>query len=200
MPDVTATDGPLREVRGERETVRGPAYGTVCRRRFDAPMEDVWDAITNAERINRWFLPVSGELRLGGRYQLEGNASGEILRCEPPTMLRVSWIYEDNYSELEVRLRSIGGGATVVEIEHLMRIEDLTGAGMSLSEGLVAAGAGWDLVLDGLGKYLRGQLDEPPTAEGDWEPTAEDEERYSQYEKLWQKVVKETLGKQAGLA
>ena len=40
-------------------------------------------------------------------------------------MFRVSWIYQDNYSEVEVRLRSIGG-ASVVEIEHLMRVEDLT--------------------------------------------------------------------------
>jgi uncharacterized protein YndB with AHSA1/START domain len=43
---------------------------------YAAPVEDVWDACTNPARIPRWFLPVSGELRLGGRYQLEGNAGG----------------------------------------------------------------------------------------------------------------------------
>ena len=48
----------------------------------------MWDACTDPERIGRWFLPVSGDLRLGGRYQLEGNAGGEILRCEPPTCSR----------------------------------------------------------------------------------------------------------------
>src|SRR5882724_8555264 len=29
-----------------------------------------WDAMTNAERIPRWFLPISADLRLSGRYQL----------------------------------------------------------------------------------------------------------------------------------
>ena len=48
----------------------------------------LWDACTNAERIPRWFLPVSGDLRLGGRYQLEGNAGGTIERCDPPRSLR----------------------------------------------------------------------------------------------------------------
>ena len=31
--------------------------------------------------------PISGDLRLGGRYQLQGNAGGEILVCEPPQHL-----------------------------------------------------------------------------------------------------------------
>src|SRR5699024_4285888 len=51
---------------------------------YPAPLADVWAAVTTAERIQRWFLPVSGDLRPGGRYQFEGNAGGEILACEPP--------------------------------------------------------------------------------------------------------------------
>ena len=48
----------------------------------------MWDAVTSAERIPRWFLPISGDLRLGGRYQLEGNAGGEVLECAPPARRR----------------------------------------------------------------------------------------------------------------
>ena len=33
---------------------------------YAAAIEDVWDACTSAERIPRWFLPVSGELKPGG--------------------------------------------------------------------------------------------------------------------------------------
>ena len=34
------------------------------------------------DRIPRWIGgAVTGDLRLGGRYQIEGNASGEILRA-----------------------------------------------------------------------------------------------------------------------
>ena len=39
-------------------------------RTYDTTIDDLWDAITSAERIPRWFLPISGDLRLGGRYQL----------------------------------------------------------------------------------------------------------------------------------
>ena len=77
-------------------------------------MEEVWDALTDPERIGRWFLPISGDYRLGGRYQFEGNAGGEILECERPRRLRVSWVYGEvsspaDVSEVELRLTSVAG-------------------------------------------------------------------------------------------
>ena len=38
--------------------------------------EDVWAAFASPDRLGRWFLPVSGDFRLGGSYQFEGNAGG----------------------------------------------------------------------------------------------------------------------------
>ena len=55
----------------------------LIRRPYEAAHEDVWDALTDPDRIVRWFLPVTGDLRPGGRFCLEGNASGDIVRCEP---------------------------------------------------------------------------------------------------------------------
>jgi hypothetical protein len=49
-----------------------------------ASADQVWDACTNPERIPHWFLPVSGDLRLHGRFHLQDNASGTIERCDPP--------------------------------------------------------------------------------------------------------------------
>ena len=94
--------GTGRHAAGEGHVVR-------LRRTYDAPIEDVWDALTNPERIGRWFLPISGDYRLGGRYQFEGNAGGEILDCERPHRLRVSWVYGEvtepgERLELELRL------------------------------------------------------------------------------------------------
>ncbi|MPY64707.1 SRPBCC domain-containing protein, partial [Streptomyces spongiae] len=77
---------------------------------YDSTVEDVWDACTNPERIPRWFLPVSGELRLGGRYQLQGNAGGTIERCEPPRGFGATWEYDGNVSWIELRLAEVGGG------------------------------------------------------------------------------------------
>lgn len=63
----------------------------VIRRHYKAEREDVWDAITTPERLVRWFLPISGDLRPGGRYQLEGNAGGEVVRCERPSEIGLTW-------------------------------------------------------------------------------------------------------------
>ena len=50
-----------------------PARAITLVRSYATTVEDVWDAVTNGERIPRWFLSVSGLLELGGRYQLEGD-------------------------------------------------------------------------------------------------------------------------------
>src|ERR1022692_1430641 len=55
-----------------------------------APLRDI-DAWL--DRFRRWFLPVSGDLRLGGRFQIEGNASGTIERCDPPKGFTATWEY-----------------------------------------------------------------------------------------------------------
>ena len=42
---------------------------------------DLWEALTSAERIPRWFAPVSGDLRLGGRFQVySGLPSTPVVR------------------------------------------------------------------------------------------------------------------------
>jgi uncharacterized protein YndB with AHSA1/START domain len=61
-----------------------PARVVVAARTYDTGTEDLWDALTSRERIPRWFLPIEGDLKLGGRYQLKGNAGGTISRCDPP--------------------------------------------------------------------------------------------------------------------
>ena len=38
-----------------------PARAVAISRIFATTPDDLWDAVTNGERIPRWFLPVSGE-------------------------------------------------------------------------------------------------------------------------------------------
>ena len=91
--DIARHLGAVARTVGTRERDGRPARVVVAARSYDATPDDVWEAITSAERIPRWFLPVTGELRLGGRYQLQGNAGGEITRCEPPRHLAITWEY-----------------------------------------------------------------------------------------------------------
>jgi uncharacterized protein YndB with AHSA1/START domain len=144
-----------REVVGQSRP-DGEGSSVRLRRSYDAPVEDVWDACTDPDRIARWFLPVSGDLRLGGTYQLQGNAGGEILACEPPTLLRVSWVFgavdEAHISEVELRLSPAPNGSTELALEH-SRVDDPE---KWPEYGPGAVGVGWDLTLLGLGLHLAG--------------------------------------------
>ncbi|MDV6274989.1 hypothetical protein R3Q06_15925 [Rhodococcus erythropolis] len=56
-------------------------------RTLAAPIDTVWAAVTEFDRIPLWFMPVSGEAGIGGHYQLDGNAGGEILVYDAPRTL-----------------------------------------------------------------------------------------------------------------
>lgn len=153
-----------REV-GTGRLAAGEGRAIRLRRTYAAPIDDVWDAITNPERISRWFLPISGDYRVGGRYQLEGNAGGEILACESPRRLKVTWAYGEtgnpaDVSELEVRLAPAGDGSTTLEMEHIAIVPDEAWA----EYGPGAVGVGWDQGLHGLSRHLRGEPAADPQA------------------------------------
>ncbi|HEY8544104.1 MAG TPA: SRPBCC family protein [Acidimicrobiales bacterium] len=135
----------------ERDHEGTPHRLVVATRSYPAPVDDVWDALTNPERIPRWFLPVSGDLRLGGRYQLEGNAGGTITGCKPPRHLAVTWEFGGQVSWLEVHLDEDGDGATTLRLEHLVPTDDHW-----RRYGPGAVGIGWDLTLLGLADHLAG--------------------------------------------
>ena len=64
----------------------------------------MWDACTNPERIPRWFLPVTGDLKVGGRYQLEGNAAGDDRTMRPAHGFDATWEFGGEVSWIELRL------------------------------------------------------------------------------------------------
>ena len=130
-----------------------------------SPGLDVWNACTDPDRISRWFLPVTGDLRLGGHYQLQGNAGGEILRCEAPRQLKVTWVFGDDpteadVTEVELRLTPGADGETLLELEHAAVVDPERWA----EYGPGAVGVGWDLTLLGLSLPLRGGSIEDPAA------------------------------------
>ena len=135
----------------------GEHVSVLLRRSYDAPAEDVWDALTDPDRMKRWFLPISGDLRVGGSFQLEGNAGGEVLACEPPRLLRVTFGAPN--SIVELRLTPQGDGDTALELEHTVPIE-LAQSGA----GALYVGPGWDGALLGLGLFLRGEAVGDPVA------------------------------------
>jgi uncharacterized protein YndB with AHSA1/START domain len=135
----------------------GERVSVLLRRGYDAPIDDLWDAVTKPDRIKRWFMPISGELRVGGNFQLEGNAGGEILACEPPRLLRVT--FGGPTSLVEVRLSVQGESGAMLELEHTVPIE----IAQSVA-GALYVGPGWDGALMGLDLFLRGEAIGDPVA------------------------------------
>lgn len=149
--DVASYIGAMtREVRG-RDHEGKPARVVVASRSYDTTLDDLWDALTSAERIPRWFLPITGDLKLGGRYQLVGNAGGTITACEPPRRLSVTWEFGGQTSWVNVSLTADGAG-THLELEHIAHIADPDEFWDRFGPG--AVGVGWDLALVGLALHL----------------------------------------------
>ncbi len=121
----------------------------VVEKRYDAARPEVWHAVTTAERIARWLTPVSGDLVLGGRYQLEGNAGGTVQRCEEPGLLEVTWEFGGGVTWVVVTLVEDGAG-TRLRLEHAAPVDQE----VAHEFGPGAVGIGWEMGLGGLRLHL----------------------------------------------
>jgi uncharacterized protein YndB with AHSA1/START domain len=150
MIDVTHQINAVTRTVGTRTLEAGEARVVAISQTYNADLDDLWDACTNAERIPRWFLPVTGDLRVGGRYQLQGNAGGTVERCDPPHGFSATWEYEGSVSWIEVRLTAVSEASTRFELEHVFSI----GNDHWTEFGPGAVGIGWDMSFLGLFLYL----------------------------------------------
>jgi uncharacterized protein YndB with AHSA1/START domain len=183
MIDIVREVEAVQRELGEGRIPAGVGKAVHLRREYEAPIDDVWDALTDPERISRWFLPISGEYRVGGHYQLEGNAGGEILTCERPNRLRVTWVYGENptdadISEVEVRLSDVDGERTALELVHTAVVPDE----FWTQFGPGAVGVGWDGALLGLALHLRGGSVDDPVA---WQLSPEGREFNTRSSQAW---------------
>ena len=128
-----------------------PARCLQVARAYSTDIDDMWDAVTNPERITRWFLPVSGDLREGGQYRLEGNASGTVLSCDRPRGYRITWEFGGEVTWVEVSLTpDEAGSGTIFTLEHIAHVDESRWSEF----GPGAVGMGWDSGLLGLALHL----------------------------------------------
>jgi uncharacterized protein YndB with AHSA1/START domain len=179
MVDVTRQISAVQRAVGEREADGARARVQTLTQEYASPIDDVWDAVTSADRIPRWFLPVTGDLSLGGRYQFEGNAGGEVLECAPPSdgaaHYRVTWEFGGGVTWLVVRLTASNAGgraATRLDLEHTAREGDIP-PGFWEQFGPGATGVGWDGGLLGLALHLSRDASLPPSEAAAWAATDE---------------------------
>ena len=127
------------------------------RRRYPDPVEDVWRAFTESDRLARWFGSYTGTGRPGGTVELtvtgEVDAGGEVAapvtvtvhECAAPHRLVVEIPEGDGSWRVGVELAAAGSGTEVVLRQRL---------GPGVDPGEVEAG--WSWYLDRLGASLRG--------------------------------------------
>lgn len=164
MIDVIHEINATRRQVGTRVLEAGEARTVTVGRTYAADIEDVWDACTNPDRIQRWFLPISGDLREGGRYQLQGQAGGTISRCNAPHGFSATWEFGGDVSWIELRLTAESDGRTRIELEHTAHVDDERLAQF----GPGAVGVGWDLCLLGLSGHLGSSAAITPTEAATW--------------------------------
>ena len=154
------------------------SYVQTLSQTYPSPIDDVWDAMTSVERIPRWFLPISGDLRLGGTYQLEGNAGGEVRNCVPPSggaaEYSITWgMGQGEPAMVHIRLTSVDATSTRVELENVASVDSLPD-GMWEQVGPSATGMGWDSGFLGLAQYYSGGEDGiTPEKAAEWVASAE---------------------------
>ncbi len=150
-------------------------------RTYDATATELWDALTSKERLSRWFLPVTGDLRQGGRYQFEGNAGGTITECVEPVRISATWEFGGGVSWLTLRLLARPDG-TRLELEHEAHLMP----GFSDVYGPGATGVGWDGGFLGLGIHLEDpETGRSPEMLAEWHTTDEGREFYARSAAAW---------------
>jgi uncharacterized protein YndB with AHSA1/START domain len=132
--------GSLRSAGGKGVVRIEDSYGT--------GIDDLWQALTDPDRLASWYGQVEGDLRPGGQFRLhvedaDSDATGRVEACEPPQRLQVmTRETEESYQRgqgvppydeaLEATLTA-DGGQTILVIEvrgmPLDAIASSTGSG-----------------------------------------------------------------------
>jgi uncharacterized protein YndB with AHSA1/START domain len=130
--------------------------------RHDCPVEDLWSALTEPDRVARWYGEVDGDLRPGGQFRLHVPVSGwygtgQVLECDAPHRLVVTTRETDESHQA-------GQGAEPFDnrITATVRADaGRTGLALEISglplDKIQFYGAGWQLHVETLMDYLAGR-------------------------------------------
>jgi uncharacterized protein YndB with AHSA1/START domain len=154
--DLAEQIGAISRQVEQQHSEAGEVVTVTLERRYPAEVTDVWHAITDPERVRRWFVPLTGDLRPGGNFQFEGHAGGDIMTCEPPRHLLVTFGGESSIVDV---LLSGDGEQTLLRLTHSVPLE-LAGS----TAGALYVGPGWDGALLGIALYLAGEVSGDPVA------------------------------------
>jgi uncharacterized protein YndB with AHSA1/START domain len=130
--------------------------------RYETHIDDLWTALTDPTRLEKWYGKVEGDLRPGGEFRLflesDGwDGTGRVEVCEPPRRLLVSTRESDEswrkgqgsppFDEAIEATLTADGDQTILAVEV-----------RGLPLGAIAFyGAGWQIHAENLAAYLAGR-------------------------------------------
>ena len=104
----------------------------VFERRFEAPREQVWRALTDPEKLAGWLAPAEIDLREGGSVVLkfaDGDERGTITELREPEVIAYTWNEGKTDSLVRFELEPDGSG-TRLRLRHTFEGEvDLSSYG-----------------------------------------------------------------------
>jgi uncharacterized protein YndB with AHSA1/START domain len=139
--------------------------------RYATEIDDLWSAITDPDRVARWFGEVNGELSQGGEFRVHiadaGERTGQVEACEPPQRLVLTTRETDEsyrkgqgvppFDAVWDITLTADGDQTILVVEV---------RGMPL-DVIAFYGAGWQIHAENLAAYLAGR--EPDDVEARWQ-------------------------------
>ena len=134
-----------------------PARVVNLSRTLGTSIQDLWNAVTDVERIPRWFLPVSGRLAARGHFQFEGNAGGSITACEHQSRVSLTWEFCGDTSWVDLHFSEDQPGLAVLSLAHTSVLSEHWN-----KFGPGATGVGWELCMLGLAFHIERPLEPKP--------------------------------------
>ncbi len=118
---------------------------------FDIEVHDLWDAVTNPDRLARWVATVDGDLTPGGTFVASFTSTwkgpGRIEVCEAPHRLLLTMEPgTTEQTQIEARLTPEGERTRLVVEERGFPLDQVG-----------AHGAGWQVHVEDLRAYLEGR-------------------------------------------
>ncbi|MBB6417681.1 SRPBCC family protein [Streptomyces sp. AK010] len=126
---------------------------------YDHPVDRVWQFVTDADELERWFPSRAEiELRPGGTIRFSGdphmeNSTGRVLAVDPPRHLAFEW----GGDELRFDLEETGEKSTRFTLTNVLDAQD----------SAARNGAGWEVCLAALDARARGEETAGPHAGAD---------------------------------
>ncbi|NUR24406.1 MAG: hypothetical protein HOV83_00875 [Catenulispora sp.] len=150
---------------------------------YDTDIDDLWEACTNPERLERWIAKISGSLQIGGSihavFTSTWTGQGRIDACEQPHHLLLT-MEPDTPEETQIEAwLTTEGTRTRLVIEE---------RGLPL-ERLPFHGSGWQAHLEDLARSLEGNAHTGAQAWNEQTPEPAWRERWTELTPAYQKMA-----------